>query len=156
MLQLGEKPVSIPLQEPSTRKCTCNVTHHALCPLPEGTLAGPCPWPCLGRGDAGSQPRCPSGTELTASSADPWMSGTGRSCGRMPGPPHGSYGVSPDPGLTSTCLHPQSLQQLMRMHPTVGIPAVSSDVTQALSSQRCQQHQSSKAAKIQLKFQPHF
>ena len=70
--------------------------------------------------------------------------------------PRGTYGVSPDPGLTSTCLHPQSLQQLMRTHPNVWIPAVSSDVTQALSSQRCQQHQSSKAAKIQLKFQPHF
>lgn len=47
---------------------------------------------------------------------------------------NGSYGVSPDPGLASTCLHRQSLQLLMRAHPTMGIPAVSSDVTQALSS----------------------
>lgn len=46
----------------------------------------------------------------------------------------GSYGVSPDPALGSTCLHPQSLQLLMRTHPAVGIPSVGSDVTQALSS----------------------
>ena len=46
-------------------ECNFTVMHHPLCPLPEGTVVGPCPWPCLSHGYAGSQPRCPSGTELT-------------------------------------------------------------------------------------------
>ena len=157
VLQLGEEPVSIPSQELHQEVQEVRLYCHAspTVPTPRGhcrwalPLAVPQPWIC--RQSAQMSLRH---WAHPASSADPWRSGTGLSCSRMPGPTVEARGWAQT--LASSlhaCTHKACSCWCGRT--PLWEYLQSAQMSLRHWAQRCQQHQSSKAAKIQLKFRPH-